>query len=166
MCSRDSKSRPLCPWNPHPNRLYALRLALVVFSSTLVWTLCFIVVVLMIPKWVACSTSGMVIFPILSFSLVVPHCLLFPLMWIATLFFGCNSYPSRFAKSRAMLTMICASLSWVQSSAMAFAHPVLLTLMFPIFSLANGLIVGWYIIYRDQCFLPILCSFPHCGASF
>jgi hypothetical protein len=32
-------------------------------------------------------------------------------MWIATLFFGCNSYPSRFAKSRAMLTMICASLS-------------------------------------------------------
>jgi hypothetical protein len=27
------------------------------------------------------------------------------------LFFGCNSYPSRFAKSRAMLTMICASLS-------------------------------------------------------
>jgi hypothetical protein len=34
----------------HPNRLYALRLALVIFSSTLVWILCFIVVVLMIPK--------------------------------------------------------------------------------------------------------------------
>jgi hypothetical protein len=33
-----------------PNRLYALRLALVIFSSTLVWILCFIVVVLMIPK--------------------------------------------------------------------------------------------------------------------
>jgi hypothetical protein len=31
------------------------------------------------------------IFPILSFSLVVSHCLLFPLMWIATLFFGCNA---------------------------------------------------------------------------
>jgi hypothetical protein len=31
-------------------RLYALRLALVIFSSTLVWILCFIVVVLMIPK--------------------------------------------------------------------------------------------------------------------
>jgi hypothetical protein len=30
--------------------------------------------------------------------------LLFPLMWIAILFFGCNSYPSMFAKSRAMLT--------------------------------------------------------------
>jgi hypothetical protein len=30
--------------------LYALRLALVIFSSTLVWILCFIVVVLMIPK--------------------------------------------------------------------------------------------------------------------
>jgi hypothetical protein len=45
----------------------------------LVWILCFIVVVLMISKWVACSTSGMVIFPILSFSLVVSHCLLFPL---------------------------------------------------------------------------------------
>jgi hypothetical protein len=58
--------------------------------------LCFIVVVLMIPKWVACSTSGMVI---LSFSLVFSHCLLFPLMWIATFFFGCNSYPSRFGKS-------------------------------------------------------------------
>jgi hypothetical protein len=56
MCSRDSGSRPLCPWNPDPNRLYALRLALVIFSSTLVWILCFIVVVLMIPKWVACST--------------------------------------------------------------------------------------------------------------
>jgi hypothetical protein len=66
----------------------------------MVWILCFIVVVLMIPKWVACSTSGMMIFPILSFSLVVSHCLLFPLMWIATLFFGCNSYPSRFAKSQ------------------------------------------------------------------
>jgi hypothetical protein len=34
MYSRDSESRPLCPWNPHPNRLYALRLALVIFSST------------------------------------------------------------------------------------------------------------------------------------
>jgi hypothetical protein len=32
MCSRDSGSRPLCPWNPDPNRLYALRLALVIFS--------------------------------------------------------------------------------------------------------------------------------------
>jgi hypothetical protein len=63
-----------------------------------------------------------VIFPILSFSLVVSHCLLFPLMWIATLFVGCNSYPSRFAKSRAMLIMICASLSWVLSSAMSSAH--------------------------------------------
>ena len=133
MCSRDSGSRPLCPWNPHPNSLYALRLALVIFSSTLVWILCFIVV-LMIPKWVACSTSGMVIFPILSFSLAVSHCLLFPLKWIATLFFGCNSYPSRFAKSRAMLTMICESLSWVLSSATSSAHPVLLTLMFPILS--------------------------------
>ena len=156
MCSRDSGSRPLCPWNPHSNRLYALRLALIIFSSTLVWILCFIVVVLMIPKWVACSTSGMVIFPILSFSLIVSHCLLFPLMWIATLFFGCNSYPSRFAKSRAMLTMICASLSWVLSSAMSSAHPVLLTLMFPIFRPIptsckrsnSGLI---YIVYRDQC---------------
>jgi hypothetical protein len=37
----------------------------------LVWILCFIVGVVMIPKWGACSTSGMVIFPILSFSLVV-----------------------------------------------------------------------------------------------
>jgi hypothetical protein len=44
MCSRDSGSRPLCPWNPHPNRLYALCLALVIFSSTLFWILCFIVV--------------------------------------------------------------------------------------------------------------------------
>jgi hypothetical protein len=59
---------------------------------------------------------------------------LFPLMWIATLFFGCNSYPSRFAESRAMLTMICASPSWVLSRSMSSAHPVLLTLMFPIFS--------------------------------
>jgi uncharacterized protein YggT (Ycf19 family) len=81
---------------------------------------------------------------------------LFLLMWIATLFFGCNLYPSRFAKSRAMLTMIYASLSWVLSSAMSSAHPVLLTLMFPIFSPIStsckrsnsGLI---YIVYRDQC---------------
>jgi hypothetical protein len=65
-----------------------------------------------------------------SWTTRVSHCLLFPLMWIATLFFGCNSYPSRFAKSRAMLTMICASLSWVLSSATSSAHPVLLTLMF------------------------------------
>jgi hypothetical protein len=38
---------------------------------------------------------------------------LFPLMWIATIFFCCNSYPARFAQSRAMLTMVYASLSWV-----------------------------------------------------
>jgi hypothetical protein len=30
----------------HQNRLYSLRLALVIFSSTLIWILCFIVVVL------------------------------------------------------------------------------------------------------------------------
>ena len=39
-----------CVQEIHIRKDYALCLALVIFSSTLVWILCFIVVVLMIPK--------------------------------------------------------------------------------------------------------------------
>ena len=83
--------------NPVPMRLYVALLAFLMFSSTVVRAE--LVSDLVIPIWVALSTTGIILLSIFQKPSFVTIVLILDLTGRITLLVGCSWYPSRLLKS-------------------------------------------------------------------